>query len=80
MPIKEQYQPLSRQAQLYLDPILQSTSIPMQQALQQVKQQPSMQKDSRNRKVNGGAALARYLAIFLQKSNWKEKPECHISS
>jgi hypothetical protein len=34
-----------------------------------------MQTDSRNHKANGDASLARYLAIFLQKSNWKEKPE-----
>lgn len=34
-----------------------------------------MQTDSRNHKVNGGASLVRYLAIFSQKSNWKEKPE-----
>jgi hypothetical protein len=34
-----------------------------------------MQTDSRNHKVNGGAALAIYLAIFWQKSNCKEIPE-----
>jgi hypothetical protein len=34
-----------------------------------------MQTDSRNHKVDGDASLARYLAIFSQKSNWKEKPK-----